>query len=278
MEIDFDFPKWYKEKKRREEQNNSPYMLSPKDDIECLITAYKDPEEAKKKYAFPPLVDDIVSLYYLLSLNYRHLGENEWILGGSYEKCAENLYLFILAYIKAYELSGRGIEITNSSVKDLIGKKAYLGDLLYTAISLNETEMLRSLVGADGDIYSFLDDSSLCAVYSLFCGDEEKAAVYIKNMNEDSFEDEAAFKNFKGILEAVLKRDENKFNLLLAKKIKKQRKELLGYLTVADVCSAALIKTAEKYGISYGFKVIEIPEGFLTDKSFNKEKLTLPKV
>ncbi len=276
MEIDFDFPKWYKEKKWREEQNSNPYMSAPEDDIECLITTYKDPEEAKKKYAFPPCVGDIVSLYYLLSLNYRHWGMDEWILRGSYEKCAENLYLFILAYMRAYELDGRGIEITNPAVKDFIGKKANHDDLLYAAISLNETEMFKGLDGAEGDIYSFLEDSSLCAVYSLFCGDEEKAAAYIKNMNEDSFENEAAFKNFKGILEAVLKRDENKFNLLLAKKIKKQRKELLGYLTVVDVCSAALIKTARKYGISYWFKVIEIPEGFLSGKSFDREKPVLP--
>lgn len=278
MEIDFDFPKWGKEKKRREEQNSSPYPLNDRNDIERLITAYKDPEEAKKKYAFPPCVGDPVSLYFLLSLNYRSFAMDEWILNSSFEKCAENLYLFVLAHIKAYELKNQGIDITNPSVKDLIEKKSNLGDLLYTAISLNETERLKSCIGADSDIYSFLNDNCRCAVYSLLCGDEEKTEFYIKNMNEDSFEDETSFKNYINILEAVLKRDENKFNLLLAKKIKKQRKEPLGYLTIVDAGSIALIKIAEQYGISYRLNVIEIPNALLADKSFNKEMLELPKV
>ena len=81
----------------------------------------------------------------------------------------------------------------------------------------------------------------------------------------------------KKIYMAIIEHDENSFNEELAKRIKKYRKNMVGYSTIVDIVSVALIKMAEKEGIHCTMDVIEIPKLFF-DKTLmiNKDEAKLP--
>lgn len=80
----------------------------------------------------------------------------------------------------------------------------------------------------------------------------------------------------KQIYMAIIEHDEARFNEELAIRITKYRKNIVGYSTIIDVVSVALIKMAEREGLRCSVNVIEIPTLFF-DKTNNidltKEKL-----
>lgn len=81
----------------------------------------------------------------------------------------------------------------------------------------------------------------------------------------------------KKIYMAIIEHDEKSFNEELAKRIKKYRKNMVGYSTIIDVVSVALIKIADREGLHCTVDVIEIPKQFL-DKTcvINKDEVKLP--
>lgn len=238
--------------------------------LDFHLNAFNDPIETKSKYKTCPSINDKVSLYYLLGNDYRSIAEDEWIIHNDHKKCAANLYLYLLARIRSYELKNEGICITNLSVKKAIEQKEWIEHFLYTAILLNETEMIKAHICKDS------------AVYSLLCGDHCKAETLIKKLPECTDDNAVYFENeiyLKNILEAIIEKNENKFNLEIEKRIKRIRKNAVGYMTILDVTSIALIKIAGKYGLSYRLNFIEIPNEFINNTlNYNKEDHKLPSV
>lgn len=84
-------------------------------------------------------------------------------------------------------------------------------------------------------------------------------------------------KFLKNIYMAIIEHNEEKFNKELEKRIRKYRKNMVGYSTIIDVVSVALIKIAEREGIKCTVDVIEIPKQFF-DKTcmINKDEVKLP--
>lgn len=76
---------------------------------------------------------------------------------------------------------------------------------------------------------------------------------------------------------AIIEHDEKSFNEELAKRIKKYRRNMVGYSTIIDVVSIALIKMAEREEIHCTVDVIEIPEQFFDGTcKIDKDKDKLP--
>lgn len=81
----------------------------------------------------------------------------------------------------------------------------------------------------------------------------------------------------KKIYMAIIEHDEKSFNEELAKRIKKYRRNMVGYSTIIDVVSIALIKMAEQEGIRCTVDVIEIPKQFFDGTcEIDKDKDKLP--
>ena len=78
----------------------------------------------------------------------------------------------------------------------------------------------------------------------------------------------------KKIYMAIIEKNEKAFNEELQKRIKRYRRNAVGYATEIDYISIALIKMAKKAGINYTVDVIEIPRLFF-DESYqiNKEQI-----
>ena len=83
--------------------------------------------------------------------------------------------------------------------------------------------------------------------------------------------------HLKKIYQAIIEKNEKAFNEELIKRIKKCRKNMVGYLTIVDIVSIALIKIAKKAGLNYTFDVIEIPKMYFDETyKIDKEKVKLP--
>lgn len=81
----------------------------------------------------------------------------------------------------------------------------------------------------------------------------------------------------KKIYMAIVEHNEEEFNRELAIRIKKYRKNMVGYSIIVDVVSVALIKMAEREGIHCTVDVIEIPRQFFDKtKVIDKKKDKLP--
>lgn len=81
----------------------------------------------------------------------------------------------------------------------------------------------------------------------------------------------------KKIYMAIIAGDEKAFNEELAKRIKKYRRNMVGYSTIIDIVSVALIKMAKQAGLSCHVDVIEIPGQFFDASCrIDKNKVRLP--
>lgn len=67
----------------------------------------------------------------------------------------------------------------------------------------------------------------------------------------------------KSIYDCIFSQDQEGFNLTLADRIKKYRKNMVGYFPIIDVVSIALIKMAKMQNITCTVYVIEIPSCFI---------------
>ena len=81
----------------------------------------------------------------------------------------------------------------------------------------------------------------------------------------------------KHIYLAIINGDEKGFNEHLTKRIKKYRRNMVGYSTIIDVASIALIKMAQKEGLQCTVDTIEIPKQFFDEKYLiNTNECKLP--
>lgn len=109
----------------------------------------------------------------------------------------------------------------------------------------------------------------------VYNGCYEKARELLDRVEEDT---ELVYGSYytkinclKRIYMAILDGDETAFNEELMLRIKKYRRNMVGYTTIIDHISVALIKMAQKAGLNYTFDVIEIPKLFF-DEAYKIDK------
>lgn len=101
---------------------------------------------------------------------------------------------------------------------------------------------------------------------NLFVGNTESVKKSIEKLPDDGDKLDDIYYNtpvfLKSIYVSILNKDEREFNKALIKRVKKYRKNMVGYSTIIDYTSIALIKVAKKYGIYCDLNIIEMPNCF----------------
>lgn len=196
-------------------------------------------------------------------LTYHNIAGNYYIMNNLDYRAVDYTYLSGLCGIMA-DKNGE-IKDDNKYVFKQISEIEFA---LYEMIAINQAEK---------DFFKDKDS----VIYNIFCGDYEKAEYLLQSVTMDDSTEEGSLydtiEHLKAIYMAIIARDEELFNEELAKRIRKYRKNMVGYFPRIDVISVALIKMAQKAGINYNLNVIEIPEIFI-DESYqiDKDKMKPP--
>jgi len=122
------------------------------------------------------------------------------------------------------------------------------------------------------------DDNLICLMLKQKYDDAKKIIDMLPDIVDDSNEVYYVNQKFlKNIYKAIVDGDEKKFNEEIVKRIKKYRRNMVGYSTIIDVVSIALIKMAMKAGIECNVDVIEIPKMFFDESNkIDKDSVKLP--
>ncbi len=266
MKITYKTKKWDKEIAHNIEvrnEINKPDVSMEQANIDFLIDEYISTQGNEEKAVNDYRVRDLVSLYYLISGQYYLASETAWMLCEDAQKSAEYLYLYLLSKRKAYDLQKSGVEITNPAVEKGLQRVKEIRMAVYSAIAIGEVELFEDYL------------EQLPIIFSIYNNDYERARVLVNELSDNPDETREVYyqdeKFLKNILKALLNKDEKMFNEELIKRVKKLRRNMVGYLTVVDITSIALIKLAEKCGLSCTFDIIEIPKYFLSEE-FNVDK------
>ena len=184
-----------------------------------------------------------------------------YVLDNGDYKAVDYTYLSGITGVLASELMGEALEDGNMDLQEAI----------YELIATDQTQV------------SYLRDEKEL-ISCIFNQNYEKAKELLDNIQADEEVIEGSYYEavpaLKNIYMAIIEKNERAFNEELQKRIKRYRRNAVGYTTEIDYISVALIKMAKKAGINYTFDVIEIPGSFF-DESYeiNKEfKLPIPKM
>ncbi len=213
---------------------------------------------------------DFISFYYQLAMQYYIASGENWLLYNDFDSCVGNLYLFLLSMKKAYDLAKNSKVILNPAVKNAMSRDdIYL--IAHSAMAIHQFSLWSD--------YSY----KIQILTAFYQKDLELARKLVEQL-PDNVEDnrEVYFyddKFLKKIYLAILDKDEVRFNDELLNRIKKLRKNPVGYLTYVDIVSISLINLAKKQGLNYNFDVIEIPKYFFSDDfKIDTDKYMLPEI
>ena len=183
-----------------------------------------------------------------------------YVQEGDIKNVLVNTYLSALAFFVLKRLYEKGIQTNYQNIQE---------DLLQLEY------MTGKMIAIDcyDNVQQYCKDS---IIGNLFIGNMENIKKSIEQLPDNGDELEDIYYNtpifLKSIYIAILNKDEKEFNDALIKRVKKYRKNMLGYSTIIDYTSIALIKVAKKYGISCDLNIIEMPDYFF--KPINVEGLS----
>lgn len=253
--LDFQSKKWEKEIIERgkvlKKLNN---VLPGTINIENAVKSYKQLTYVNRDYQ---------TFYLAIGGNYQGIADAYYLKDNENKACIDYLYLSGLAELIAELLEERPIEEQrrhkNFSELDIAVYK-----LIATGQELP-------------DCIKEKDSVPVC----IWNGDLEKAKRLLEQVNEVTEVVHGSqyklIKYLKMIFLAILKNDEELFNKELENRIRKYRKNMVGYSVFIDEVSIALIKLAKERGIDCGINVIEIPQMFFdNDYQIDKEQVRLP--
>lgn len=200
---------------------------------------------------------------------------------GYLSSCVQNYYLIACDYYIMDNLDYRSIDYIYLSgisgiLADRLGKVADQNKYQYKRISETELSLYELIATDEIEIDFFKDKDSV--IYHVYYGNYDKAESLLQSIEmDDSIEEGCLYDTIeylKVIYMAIIARNEELFNDELAKRIRKYRKNMVGYTTIIDVISIALIKMARKAEINYHLDVIEIPKIFFDNKyQIDKDKV-----
>lgn len=237
MKMDFKSKKWDKEMKRlldAKEIFEDNYYYN----VEEVYKSFLQTEPRDYIYLYGCLVDEfeIISGFYFRD--------------GNMDKVISNAYLSAKSFLCFKEEMKKNKNTTFTAIDEV------MSNYEYTVCKLIAIEELDSL-------NEKLDDS---IINNLFYGNEKVARELIDKIPEGGDSIDSIYFNepifLKNIYKSILDRNDEKFHYYVVQRIKKYRKNMVGYSTIIDYTSIALFKIAKKYGINKQVDVIEIPECF----------------
>ncbi len=237
MKIDFQSKKWDKEVQRLKKWNDS------------LKGNYYN----NIRYSFNDVLKqkpyDYV-YFYGCSVTDFEIVARSYYIDNKIDKVFENIYLSACAFFCFKDEIKKGSQTTFTAIEEILSEYEYS---VCKLIAVNQLELFTSHC-----------KNSIMA--NLFLGNEENAKKYIALIPDSNDEKESIYYNtpifLKKIYCAIMDRDAEKFNKLIIQRIKKYRKNVIGYSTIIDYTSIALFKVAEKYGIRKEIDIVEIPQFF----------------
>lgn len=203
-------------------------------------------------------------------------------LFSNYERMATYHYLNDITsneVVKYTYFSGYAMLITKYLYEK--GIRTEYNEIVENAIKENIDFALHQLI-AVGEIdnpYIGIEENNLIVL--MYYQKYEQARLLLSQLPDDLNEAKEIYyvkpQFLKKMYIAIIDHDEKKFNEELVNRIKRYRKNMVGYSTIIDIVSVALIKMAEKEGIHCLVDVIEIPKQFFGKTcKINKDKDKLP--
>lgn len=202
-------------------------------------------------------------------------------LSGDYERMATYYYLNDIdskEIIKYTYLSGISLFVTKYLYEK--GIRTFYNEIIEDDID-NIDYALFQMIAVDNADNSYVLREENNLIMLMYHQKYEQAKLLLEKLSDNPDEAYEIYylnpENLKTIYMAIIEHDEKRFNEELVKRIKKYRKNMVGYSTIIDIASVALIKMAEREGLCCMVDVIEIPKQFF-DKScvIDKSEIKLP--
>lgn len=203
-------------------------------------------------------------------------------LSGVYERMSTYYYLDDINSDKIINytyLSGMAMLISACLHKN--GARTQFDEVVKNSIEQNTDYALFQLIAvAEMELpYVSLEENNL--IMLMYHQKYEQAKLLLEKIPDNPDESYEIYyinpENLQNIYMAIIEHDEKRFNEELVRRIKKYRKNMVGYSTIIDIVSVALIKIAEREGLHCMIDVIEIPKQFF-DKTcaIDKKEVKLP--
>lgn len=250
MKIDFKSYKWDKEMKElKDVEKNMRAIYNAKKDY------YKSDYYVNFEYVYNKFKDshkpfqDYIWLYACFNGEFRSIAKY-YLINNDNKKVIDCTFLSAKAWLLFKEFLDKGIDTSSPNIE----------------INLSHYELIICQLIAVNQLESCGSNFEDSITANLHYMNEEKANKLISEIPDNADDYESIYYEtpifLKEIYKAILERDAKKFNDALIKRIKKYRKNMVGYSTIVDYTSIALLKIAEKYGIEKSINVVEIPEFF----------------
>jgi len=216
------------------------------------------------------LIKDLNSLYYQIGNQYYFMAISDWLMFNDAQKSAIDLYLYLLSKKKSYDLMHNGEKSKNPSIQRAMHNGRDYKLMMCTAIALDQFELIQAY-------------KDYCPIITfIYQQNNERAKELVERIPESVDNSREVYyiedKFLKKIYLAILHKDEAMFNEELVNRIKKLRKNMVGYLTIIDIISISMIKLGNKQGLNCNFNVIEIPEYFVNSDGIDFTKYKLPDI
>lgn len=257
MKIDFEGKKWHKEisqfKKIKKEINGKF-----NNNEEVHIKQFKELEEK-----------DYLRLYSRLASAYKGMARYYYLDDITNIIMLQYTYLSGLALVLVKKMYDGGIR--NNYIEIIENQLDEIDYALFQLIATNQLEP---------QYLEIADDPLITAMYQEQYDQAKQIIDAIPDPTKEQDSQSVYYLSpmfLKYIYLAIINHDEKAFNEELAKRIKKYRRNMVGYSTIIDIVSIALIKMAKKVGIECNVDVIEIPKIFFDESCvIDKEKVKLP--
>ncbi|MCM1253846.1 MAG: hypothetical protein NC321_13580 [Clostridium sp.] len=203
-------------------------------------------------------------------------------LSNDYERLAAHNYLNDITcheIIKYTYFSGYAMLITKCLYEQ--GVRTEYNIIIENAIERKMDYSLFQLIAVDEIENPYIKSLDNNLIMLMYYQKYEQAKAILNQLPDEPDESREVYyvrpECLKKIYMAIIEHDEKSFNEELAKRIKKYRRNMVGYSTIIDIVSIALIKMAEQEGIHCTVDVIEIPKQFFDGTcKIDKDKDKLP--
>ena len=192
---------------------------------------------------------DFIELYYGLSADYYSIARGIYLCDPQNPTCFD--YIF---------MAGLSFAIMDTLIIHHYPTKRKI----FNDFPIEQQEMKYSLIATDQTNFNYLLNGNDIISYTL-TGQYQKAKKIMDQIekSEDWVGYLIDYCNVKSIYDCIFNKDQDGFNLALVARIKKYRKNMVGYFPIIDIASIALIKMAKMQGIACTVDVIEVPSFFI---------------
>lgn len=246
MKLKYSNSKWEKEKKDAIIYDGINSTLK---NIYTLVEAY----HTSNSNSFIQ-VNDKITLFYLLGDEYKTLANYEYLINEDSAKSFEYLSISLRLFCQSYSLFKNGDLILNESVKKTIESDEFLNDIALTAIAVNQYPLVSN----------YLSGHIIDSLYKGNIGESKRLIEklnYTKDESNEVYFTDICF--LKDIIMALCDGDNTRFTNELVLRIKKYRHNMIGYSTIIDIASIAILKISKRMGYDISIKAIEIPTYFI---------------